>query len=183
IYIQMQLCKESLEDWLASNMEIRDAATMKGWLEKLFEAVAYIHARGIFHRDLKPGNILFDGNGQPKICDVGIATAFERNEEGEKTKTRTEDSGTPLYKAPEQRYWIYKSKVDIFSLGLIFAEMSVPMTGNEREKIFDNYRKGQPNDILKDAPVTAEFINWLTTFEADDRPTCKQVLDSHFFAV
>ncbi|GMT16223.1 hypothetical protein PFISCL1PPCAC_7520, partial [Pristionchus fissidentatus] len=130
IYIQMELCEYSLETWLAANMERRDASDMKDWLKELLAAVAYIHARKIFHRDLKPGNILFDGKGEPKICDVGIAAAFETNEEGkEKTKTRTQ-IGSPLYKAPEQ---MYKSKVDVFSLGLVFAEMSVPMTGNERE--------------------------------------------------
>ncbi|GMT16229.1 hypothetical protein PFISCL1PPCAC_7526, partial [Pristionchus fissidentatus] len=143
IYIQMQLCNYSLEDWLAENMGNRDAETMRGWLKKLLEAVAYIHDQNIFHRDLKPGNILFDGKGEPKVCDVGIAAAFETNEEGkEKTATRTQ-IGSPLYKAPEQLSWIYNSKVDIFSLGLTFAEMSVPMIDPRRNQIFDNYRGGE----------------------------------------
>jgi serine/threonine protein kinase len=40
---------------------------------KVCSAVAYAHQRGVMHRDLKPGNILVDANGEPHILDFGLA--------------------------------------------------------------------------------------------------------------
>src|SRR5262249_20289557 len=43
------------------------------WLEPLARAVHYAHQQGVIHRDLKPSNILLTRDGQPKICDFGVA--------------------------------------------------------------------------------------------------------------
>src|SRR5580704_327568 len=42
-------------------------------MAKVARAVEYAHSRGILHRDLKPGNILLDGRGEPLVCDFGLA--------------------------------------------------------------------------------------------------------------
>ena len=42
-------------------------------LAKVVRAVAYAHSQGILHRDLKPGNILLDGKGEPLVSDFGLA--------------------------------------------------------------------------------------------------------------
>ncbi|GMS86402.1 hypothetical protein PENTCL1PPCAC_8577, partial [Pristionchus entomophagus] len=66
---------------------------------------------------------------------------------------RTMDQGTVLYMAPEQPGWReYSSKVDIFALGLILAEMCIVMSDDEKEEVFDNYRCGMTNTILKKIP-------------------------------
>ena len=44
---------------------------------KICEAVHHAHQRGLIHRDLKPGNILVDETGQPKILDFGVARVIE----------------------------------------------------------------------------------------------------------
>ncbi|GMT16220.1 hypothetical protein PFISCL1PPCAC_7517 [Pristionchus fissidentatus] len=142
MYIQMQLCSESLEDWLEKNTAIREMNKMKSWLKQLVEAVNYIHAKKIMHRDLKPSNILLYGEDQLKICDLGTATEILFVDGTEATQTRT-TIGTELYKSPEQKTWMYRSKVDVFTLGLIFAELCVPMFGKVRKQIFDNYRSGK----------------------------------------
>ncbi|GMT09376.1 hypothetical protein PFISCL1PPCAC_673, partial [Pristionchus fissidentatus] len=136
VYIQMKLCTHSLEEWLNDNQVDRDRKQMKLWFVQMVEAVAYIHEKkvddkGVIHRDLKPSNIMFDREGRIQIGDFGIVSKFGQVDE---THTHTQNIGTWLYQAPEQRYWLYSNKVDVFALGLIYAEMSVPMTGEKRLK-------------------------------------------------
>lgn len=62
------------------------------------DGLAHVHARGVLHRDLKPGNVLFDERGCPKLADFGLARGARDD-----ALTRTgEVVGTPSYMAPEQ---------------------------------------------------------------------------------
>ena len=68
-------------------------------MAKVARAVQYAHEQGVLHRDLKPGNILLDGRGEPLVSDFGLA----RCEEIASQLTRSLASfGTPGYIAPEQ---------------------------------------------------------------------------------
>ncbi|GMT09385.1 hypothetical protein PFISCL1PPCAC_682, partial [Pristionchus fissidentatus] len=127
----VKLCSHSLEDWLESNRKDRDFDQIKSWFIQIVEAVAYIHERNVIHRDLKPSNILFDINGQIRVCDLGIASELGKVDE---TQTRTCDIGTLLYQSPEQnqKFWMYSFKVAVFTLGLIYAELCVSMSRDER---------------------------------------------------
>lgn len=49
----MELCNESLEDWLNRNRESHNRDQMKSWFKQLVLALEYIHSAGIIHRDLK----------------------------------------------------------------------------------------------------------------------------------
>src|ERR1700750_3176184 len=68
-------------------------------MAKVAHAVQYAHEQGILHRDLKPGNILLDGRGEPLVSDFGLAKWLEPT--GRLTRTPT-IFGTPGYIAPEQ---------------------------------------------------------------------------------
>ena len=66
---------------------------------KVARTVHYAHEHGILHRDIKPGNILLDKNGEPHLTDFGLARLVE----ADSTVTGTlEVLGTPSYMAPEQ---------------------------------------------------------------------------------
>ena len=83
------------------------------------QGLDYAHENGVFHRDVKPDNIMVAKTGMVKVMDFGIARVVDSN------LTRTGSvMGTPAYMSPEQ---VHGKKVDgrsdIFSLGVILSEL------------------------------------------------------------
>jgi TolB-like protein/tRNA A-37 threonylcarbamoyl transferase component Bud32/Flp pilus assembly protein TadD len=92
-------------------------------MAKVARAIAYAHGKGILHRDLQPGNILLDGNGEPMVSDFGLAKWLDENSDLTRTLTTL---GTPGYIAPEQaecRAGELTSAADIYSLGAILFHL------------------------------------------------------------
>jgi tetratricopeptide (TPR) repeat protein/tRNA A-37 threonylcarbamoyl transferase component Bud32/TolB-like protein len=90
---------------------------------KVARAVQYAHAKGILHRDLKPGNILLDARGEPLVSDFGLAKWLDATSELTRTLTIF---GTPGYIAPEQangRAADLKPTADVYSLGAILFDL------------------------------------------------------------
>ncbi|HEV3384472.1 MAG TPA: protein kinase, partial [Gemmata sp.] len=89
---------------------------------KVCRAVDFAHRRGILHRDLKPGNILLDGDGTPYVTDFGLAKKVE----GDSNLTQSGAIvGTPSYMAPEQARADkgLTTGVDVYALGAILYEL------------------------------------------------------------
>jgi serine/threonine protein kinase/Tfp pilus assembly protein PilF len=88
-------------------------------MAKVARAIAYAHAKGVLHRDLQPGNILLDENGEPMVSDFGLAKWLDQTSD----LTRTlETLGTPGYIAPEQTECPadkLTSAADVYSLGAV----------------------------------------------------------------
>ncbi len=83
---------------------------------QLCSGLAAAHDKGVVHRDLKPGNIMLDGQGQLRITDFGLAGVA-----GELKDIR---SGTPGYLAPEQLSGLeVTARSDIFALGVVLHEI------------------------------------------------------------
>jgi serine/threonine protein kinase len=104
-------------------MSMRRAAEL---LVKIARTVHFAHERGILHRDIKPGNILLDKNGEPHLTDFGLARLIEQ----ESTVTNSFDVlGTPSYMSPEQAAGRTKeltSAADVYSLGARRCRFVVP---------------------------------------------------------
>ena len=86
------------------------------------EALQYAHDKGIVHRDIKPENLLLDREGRIKIADFGIASLVG---------SRSEQTGTPAYMAPEQADGEGDHRADIYALGVVLYEM---LTGERPTK-------------------------------------------------
>jgi serine/threonine-protein kinase len=118
--------------------------------EQVCQTVAYAHARGVIHRDLKPGNIMVGGFGEVQVMDWGVAKVLARGGEGDEELLPTVSEsavstiqtlrsgsdadasqagsvlGTPSYMAPEQaRGEVDRvdERADVFGLGSILCEI------------------------------------------------------------
>jgi TolB-like protein len=98
------------------NLPPRRAAEV---IASLARTVSYAHEHGILHRDIKPGNILLDREGEPHLADFGLARLVEN----ESTITRTREVlGTPSYIAPEQaagNNFELSEATDVYGLGAV----------------------------------------------------------------
>lgn len=111
----------------------------------LAEALHYAHRLGVLHLDLKPGNVLIDPQGEPKIADFGLA----RRIDGSPSLDADEVSGTPSYMAPEQ-IEPHRHKLciatDLYGLGSILYELltgHAPFEADSPEKILSLVLDGQ----------------------------------------
>ena len=101
------------------------------------EALHYAHGRGVFHRDIKPGNILLDTTGKPYLSDFGLALKEEDVGKGPTF------CGTLLYMSPEQARGEgnrVDGRSDIFSLGVVFYELMTkrrPFRGDTKHELID----------------------------------------------
>ena len=121
-YFSMKLVEGGQLDEVAKRepMPVRQAAQL---IAKLARTVHYAHEHSILHRDIKPGNILLDGEGEPHLTDFGLARLVET----ESTVTRTmEVLGTPSYMAPEQAVGnnaAVSCATDVYGLGAVLYQL------------------------------------------------------------
>jgi len=92
-------------------------------MAKVARAVQYAHTQGILHRDLKPGNVLLDGRGEPLVSDFGLAKWLDTVSDLTRSLTIF---GTPGYIAPEQAKGSAPNltpAADVYSLGAILFDL------------------------------------------------------------
>jgi tRNA A-37 threonylcarbamoyl transferase component Bud32 len=137
-------------------------------LVKVARAVHHAHQRGILHRDLKPGNILLDDQGEPHVTDFGLSRRLGSN------RGLTQPGapmGTAMYMAPEQvrAATDLTTAVDVYALGVILYEL---LTGGPpfRGNLYDVYLQ-----ILEKEPEPPHTLN--PTIDRDLETVCLKGLE------
>jgi cyclin-dependent kinase 10 len=121
VFLAFEYCEHDLAR-LTSQMRVPfTEAQVKRLVTQLLSAVAYLHSRWIFHRDLKLSNLLYTDRGVLKLCDFGLARDFSPAGDGAYTAKVV----TLWYRAPELLLGTvnYGAAVDMWAVGCILAEL------------------------------------------------------------
>ena len=145
-----------------------------GYFRQLIGGVEYLHALGIAHRDLKPENIMFDGRGELKIIDFGLATQFRRDEF---ERQMSSFAGTPFYVAPEvcAKKLHRAEAADLFSCGIVLVAMlGGELPWDEADASDPDYQRWRRGKLLhqpwnKLTPLTLTFLRKILAHQPDER--------------
>jgi len=130
-----------------------DEGTALRLIRGIAAGLKHAHSKGIYHRDLKPGNVLLKPDLTPKITDWGLAKL------GTMSSGRSVMGYTPLYAAPEHlmpgKYGHTDARTDIWQLGVVFYELltgRLPFEGYTSEEVYgkitdESYRFEPPSRI------------------------------------
>jgi len=122
------------------------------FIREIAKGLAYLHDRGIVHRDMKPGNIFYD-EGYVKIGDYGLSKFISVS----RHSAQTASVGTVHYMAPEVGSGNYHRGIDIYALGVILYEMllgRVPYEGGSMGEVLLKHLTAQPEVDNLPAPFS-----------------------------
>jgi len=122
-YIVMRYLRHgTLEDILQKHSP--SPASTLPWLRQVAAGLDYAHRQGVIHRDVKPSNVMLDGEGNAVVCDFGIARLANPEKPEEVLTEHGSVIGTVYYMAPEQVMGSrYDYRADLYSLGVVMFEM------------------------------------------------------------
>ena len=139
------------------------------------DALAAAHARGVIHRDIKPGNVMVDGGGHVKVLDFGLAAFRPVSGDGSETWSRVGADpthsapgsvlGTVAYMSPEQALGRdVDARTDVFSLGVMLWELLAgrrPFEGTNTVAVIDALLHAEPPSLTRLNPAVPRELDAL----------------------
>jgi translation initiation factor 2-alpha kinase 4 len=194
LYISMEYCeKRTLRDLIRRGLH-KDTEEIWRLFRQVLEGLVHIHSLNVVHRDLKPENVFIDSSSNVRIGDFGLATSghYSLSDKAPPSATphlspdMTRSIGTAFYVAPEVRSSVagsYTSKVDMYSLGVIFFEMNYrAIVGMERAHVVEGLRQKQPvlpSDFgASERALQADIVLSLLNHGPKERPSSSELLQS-----
>lgn len=140
----------TLADYLSEHDSVNEGAAVP-LFEQIAHALRYAHEKGVFHRDVKPNNLILTGNAHSgfavQIIDFGVASIDAESQEVE-TDLGTTVTGTPNYMSPDQAKGLpYDARSEVYSLGCVMYEAMtgrVPLTGDTTMEILSRHANEEP---------------------------------------
>lgn len=161
LYLVMPLLHESLEDVLQRTGKLAPAEAVSLVLQ-IADGLSAAHRHGLVHRDVKPGNILLDADGQAALADFGLAREVRRPP----SAITQQPWGTPEYMAPEQFHGTaVDERADIYALGVVLYEL---LTGKRP------FEGGSSYDIA--AQALTGSLTPLSTYDVAVPPALERVV-------
>jgi serine/threonine-protein kinase len=154
---------ESLRKRLAREGELPIAETVR-ILRDVVSALAYAHACGVVHRDVKPDNVLLSG-GVAVVTDFGVAKAVSASSNSGETGLTSLGValGTPAYMAPEQATANPQTdhRADIYALGVVAYELltgSQPFAGRSPQAVLAAHVVEEPEPVERRRPAVPPML-------------------------
>ncbi|KAK2498927.1 hypothetical protein MC885_015357 [Smutsia gigantea] len=150
--------------------------------EAVLQALAYLHAQGVIHRDIKSDSILLTLDGRVKLSDFGFCAQISKDVPKRKSLV-----GTPYWMAPEViSRSLYATEVDIWSLGIMVIEMvdgEPPYFSDSPVQAMKRLRDSPPPKLKnshKVSPVLRDFLERMLVRDPQERATAQELLDHPF---
>jgi len=185
-FIIMDLCSASFRFFLEQASKQQFSSIKESHyadlLYQLSSGINALNKNGIIHNDIKPDNILLNEEGGKtvfKLTDFGVSSSFKKNLIRETIITNTPHKGfTPYYSAPECRKGITKRNSDIYSLGVVLAELitgKAPKNESEAKKLLT-----QKMGIVSNKLISIIYLCLLSN--ASERPSIDSLIkwSQHF---
>jgi serine/threonine-protein kinase len=129
-----------------------DDSRIPGLFDQIAAGLDYAHARGVIHRDIKPGNVLLTDDGRAVLADFGLAWLLE----GTHLTLTGGVIGTPEYMAPEQATGDpIDHRADVYALGVVLYEMLVgsrPFVAETPIAVLLQHLQDAPPSVLEARP-------------------------------
>jgi len=166
-YLVMELASETLRE----STFPRDWPALYDVLRRILEALAYAHANGLIHRDLKPGNVLHfparPSVEKLKLADFGLALADPADDRETDDEFVVPTAGTPRYMAPEQcvgQWRMFGPWTDIYQVGVMaweFASGRPPFPPDDPLDVARAHVRFPRPPIAPEFAVPRSFDGWV----------------------